>query len=273
MKMPLEFQYDNLVIGASLEALLFSFYNRFKTIYTRRLQPHHLDKIEDYGQGTDKLNIWNRHALQLGIAGYFPFENKIKHIRYKDSNTIKVITNDENSYTIKFNKLYIFDDHEILDLPPHKDSTSKEIRIVDYFETLNTRKHCLESIQNRTKFMNQIIFVPKNEKYNTNKVIVVSYLNKNKIDDVPDSLVKVKLESYLDSIGIKLASQYKKVNIEHTKRDIIELGVNIYDDFDNVEFAYSDPKIIYMMNLRRVKIDYMKYFRLKLKVTNDRDEW
>ena len=51
------------------------------------------------------------------------------------------------------------------------------------------------------------------------------------------------------------------------RRDIVDYGQNIYENFDNMEFLYHDAKFIYEINQGRMKIDYMKYMRLKLDLT------
>lgn len=248
---PLELTYDNLVIGSSLEAVLFAFYNKLKIIYTRNLQPSDVEQIDDFGLGTNKKNIWDKHVFQLAMAGYIPFENKIKNIRYVDANTVKLVSVGDLYYIIKFSNLYVFDDYEFLDIPTSYKSTSKDYRLIDNF-TYNVKKISRENFQRNNKFINQIMFHEKEK-----KLSVVSYTKKDKIDELPEHLVKIKTESFLD---------IKNLELEHVDRLVIDLGQNVYDDFDNVTFVYTDAKLMYDFHRRWVKIDYMKYLRLKMKL-------
>ncbi len=251
---------DRIVIGSSLEAVLCAFYNKLKLIYTRNLQPDVHDTIEDYGLGTSKHDAWNKHTFQLSLAGYTPFGDKIKHIRYVDKNTIKVITKEEGVYTVIFQELYVFDDHEFLDIPPHLSSDKDEVRILDWFKVVEGDISSHESIQNKNRFINQIIFY-KDKK----EVCVVSYVKTEELDSKQEHLVRVKTESILSNPG-------NDIILDHRDRQIFDLGKNIYEDFDNVTFSYADHKIMYDLRRVRAKIDYMKYLRIKLGIANDRDE-
>ncbi len=265
--MPLEIKYDKIVIGSSLEAFLFAFYGKHKILYTRQQIPDHLEKIEEYGLGTSKLDAWNKIAIQLSMGGYVPFENKIKHIRYVDANTLKVITHEETVCTIIFNKLYVFDDLNFLDLPPSLKTTSDKVKILDWFYAERGYLHDHDYIENKSDFMNQVVFF-KNGRHKDSghkDICVVSRCVQQDIDKYPEHLVRIKTENLMRKLGIETATKWKTyIKIIHMKRDIISYGQNIYENFDNVEFIYDDAKFIYQINQRRVKIDYMKYLRLKL---------
>lgn len=250
-----EIYFDKLVIGSSLEALLFSFYGKHKTIFARSLMPSFLEEIEDFGLGTSKYNIWNKIAFQLSLAGYFPFGNKIKHIVYQENNTVKVVSNEEKIYYIKYKQLYIFDDYNIYDLPPSLSTTSDEIRISDWFYVDKGDVQNYDLLKNDSKFINEVIFFknPQKRRVKRKDICVISYCKKSELEKYPEYLVKIKLEGSLD--GIKL---------NHIHRDIYEYGQNIYENFDGVQFVYDDAKFIFDINQRRHKIDYMKYLRLKL---------
>lgn len=240
--------YDKIVIGSSLEALLFAFYNKLKIIYTRNLQPNSIEIIEDFGLGNNKKNIWDKHAFQLLLAGYIPFENKVKHIRYISKNEILIITKEDKTYNVSFNNLYVFDDYNFLDLPISSESTSSEYRIVDRFK-YKSKKIDRENIQRQEKFINQIIFEDKKE------ILVVSFIKKIDLDKTPEHLIKIKTENILNEL---------KLNLDHDNRQIYDLGQNVYEDFDNVCFVYTDAKLMFDFHKRWVKIDYMKYLRLKM---------
>lgn len=259
--MPLEMNFDKIVIGSSLEALLCAFYNKFKILYTRTLMPDEYDLVEDYGLGPNRKAAWEKHMFQLSLAGYTPFVDKIKHIRYVNRDTIKVITKEEGVYTIKYNELYIFDDYNFLDLPVNAKKSNKNIRILDWFRLEKGKVDQEEPIFNRTKLLNQIIIDKKED----SDICVVSYAKDNKLSEFEEHVCRIKTENML-------SSDFNKIRLTHIKREIIPIDKELYDDFDNIIFSYTEEKYMYELRRIRAKIDYMKYLRIKLGIANDRDE-
>lgn len=258
-----------VVIGSSIEALLYSYYKKYKLIFTRQQCPTDFDKFEDFGLGPDASQIWTKHMFLLSLAGYIPFSGNIKHLRYVDANTLKAVTNDESVGIINFDKLYIFDDYNFLDLPLSLSTTTNRTRIVDWFYVEKGAIHEHNFIQNNTNFMNQVYFFKSSIKKTVKRkdVCVVSYCNKDNISKYPEHLVRIKTEKLMRDLGIQTATEHKtSIKIDHRQRDITELGKNIYENFDNVEFIYEDAKFIYEINNKRRKIDYMKYLSMKLGV-------
>ena len=75
----------------------------------------------------------------------------------------------------------------------------------------------------------------------------------------------LEVEIYESPVLVAFESRVKSsIKLNHIKRDIIEYGQNVYENFDNCEFIYDDCKTIYELNQGRHKIDYMKYLRLKM---------
>jgi len=279
-KMPLELKYDKIVIGSSLEAVLYAFYNRIKLIYTRILQPDENATIEDYGHGTKKYDIWNKYAFQLTLAGYVPFGDKVDHIRYVDENTIKITTREEGVYKVTFNKLYLFDDHNLQDIPGHCGTTSDEVRVLDWFHMHKGVKNKFDGYQQDTRLMNNVVFYKKPKSYNGLKkhICVISQIKRDELEKYKEHYIKIKTETLLPSLlsnksndGDEEIIKIPEIEIEHIDREVFELGQNIYEDFDNVVFVYTTPKILFDANFRRVKIDYMKYLRLRLGIADAKD--
>lgn len=264
-----EINLGKIVIGSSLEAVLYAFYKKYKLISTRQLEPTEFDNFEDFGLGADASDIWKKHMFLLSIAGYTPFSNKIKHIRYVDCNTIKIITTDESVAIIKYDKLYIFDDYNFLDLPLLPSKTTNKTRIVDWFYVERGSIHEHNFIKNKNNFMNQVYFFKNSVKKTAKRkdVCVVTLCNKKNINKYPEHLIRIKTEKLMRELGIETATQHKThIKIDHRQRDIVDLDKNIYENFDNVEFIYEDAKFIYELNKKYQKIDYMKYLSMKLGV-------
>lgn len=247
---PQEFNYDKIIIGSSLEAFLFSYFNKIKVMYTRNNQPDSFERIKEFGLGTNKRDIWNKYAFQLSLSGYIPFSDSIKHIQYISNNTLKVVTREDHVYTVSYKQLYVFDDYNFFDIPVSTSSTSVKYRVIDTF-SYNSKKLDKENIQSENDFLNQIIF------HNTKKITTVSFVEKDEIDNFQHHLIKIKLESLLN---------IRSLNLDHQIREIIDLGQNVYDDFENVIFVYTDAELIYLFHRKNAKIDYLKYLKLKMEL-------
>ncbi len=240
--------YDSVVVGASLEAVLYCYFNKLKLIYTRNLQPDYTEKIKDFGLGIVKKDIWDKYFFLLSLSGFNPFENKIKHIRYEIDNKISIVSKEDNLYKVSYNNLYIFDDYNFFDLPLSKFSTSSKYRIVDTFR-YKIKQLDIENLEREEDVLKQIFFEEKK------KIIVVSYIEKNNIENIPEHLIKIKTQSH---IGIK------NLELDHLERKIIDLGQNVYEDFEKIKFLYLDAELIYSFFKKKSKIDYLKYLNIKL---------
>jgi hypothetical protein len=260
MNKPLVLTYDHLIVGSSLEAFLFSFHTRKPLIYTRNQQPYSFEKIPDFGMGTDKLGLWKKLAYQMSIAGHIPFENKIKIIRLEDKDTLKIITEEDNVYLVKFGYLHIFDDHAFDGLPPHKGATTERQLYVDYFKIKTNWTYSREPLVRSESFIQEVHWeakFPRHHEMHRKYLVVPSYAE-SAGEIKPEYLVKIKLAKLLEE------RSGGEVVLDHECREIVEMGQNIYDDFDNISFVYTDAEHIHRWHNPRFRMDYMKYFRLMM---------
>ena len=226
--------------------------------YEDSLSP--IEKINNFGMGSDKLGLWKNLALQLSIAGHNPFENKIKLIRYIDSETLKVVTEEDGVYEIKYKYLYIFDDHAFDGLPPHTGVTTTKQMYVDYLKIKNTWSWSREPLLREDSFINQVYWetkAPRVEDLHRKYLVVVSYADSEQ-GIQPEYLVKIKLAKILEERA------GREVILEHELREVTPLGQNVYDDFDHAAFVYADADHIYKWHDPRFRMDYMKYFRVMM---------
>lgn len=263
-KQPLTLSYDNLIVGSSLEAVFFAYQTSTPLISTRMQRPFFFEELnEDFGIGLNKLESWNKYIFILGLVGLTPLSDKIKHIRYLDANNIKAVTLDDTPVNIKFNRLFIFDDHAFYDLPTHTGITTKDSLVVDWMKVLAPIRHQVTFIDRENKFMNKIFFYDVGYQYSAGRkkdCLSVSYLTESQTesDKYADYVVRLKTEKVLkENISDKIV-------VEHLRRDIIKLGKNTYDNFDNVIFMDCEPKTAWQFGNKRSKINYQKYLNSKL---------
>ena len=252
-----ELVYDNLVIGSSLESVLFSYYTNSKIIWTRNRQPYRIEKIKDFGLGSSKIDIWSQHMFLLGLGGRIPFSDNLLGIRYIDRETISVITAEDSHYKIKFKKLWIFDDYNLYDIPIPTGTRVEKKYVYDIFHIRGVQNYDVNYKFNRdSDFIKNIEFF---KKWRAHLCIVESITED--LDKIPDYLVRVKLTEILKNDGFDIQVDSR---VEHIERQISDSSINVYKDFDNVHFFEGDLETIYGFREYKNKLTYLKYLKLKL---------
>jgi len=263
-KQPLKLSYDNLIIGSSLEAVFFAYQTSTPLISTRLQRPLFFEEFEEnFDVGLNKLEAWNKYIFILSLVGLVPFSDKIKHLRYLDEKNIKVVTFDDVSINITFNRLFVFDDNAFYDLPNDNGVTTNNTMVVDWMKVVAPIRHQMQFIDRDNKFMNRILFYDVGYQYSIGPkkdCLAVSYLTESQTenDKYADYVVRLKTESILKE---KISN---KISVEHLRRDIIKLGKNKYQNFDNVIFMDCEPKTAWQFGNKRAKINYQRYLISKL---------
>jgi hypothetical protein len=253
-KMPLVLSYDNLVIGSSLEALYFAHNLKIHVIWTQNQCPLIYEKCEDYGLGDSPHFIWEQLSFQLSIGGYMPFDDRIKTIYYLDKETLKAVTKQESIIYIKFKHLYVFDDKEFFDIPVESGRTTDKQTIYDIFYTRR-----ITGLYGDIYPENSLITTAYHYKEKRRN----NFLTKCESHIAPEPyMVRLKLIDALNKDP--LIKINKQMVVEHKQRILYDKSVGIREDFDNVTFIYNDIATMHAFSNKRSRIDYMKYFRMKL---------
>lgn len=101
---------DQLIIGGSLAALLYGYYNNIPVIYSHPKVPIFYE--EDKG-GNSKEYMWRQLAFQLSMAGLMPMGDKATGYRVEDKTSLKVFTDGAYYATFNFDELVVFDDQSL----------------------------------------------------------------------------------------------------------------------------------------------------------------
>jgi hypothetical protein len=265
---------DKLVVGSTLEALIYCFLNNLPMVCTH-LQPpfsfehfnvdddlsvfgvQNIEKIikTNLGKktvGLDKLWLWERLFFHLSVSGLCFLSDKAVSLRISN-NTIKASTANARMAKIYFNDLVIFDDMNVHGLGVYK-IEDKMFTVYDWFDVRSGMKHNYDQIEDTTSFVNHIIFYPSGRvagDHNFKDAIAVSYLTKEQLDDFEysDINARFKTRHLMKHHGIRGARngrnmldktkfKYYAVKIENSKRDIIAPR-NIYESIDNIVFNYD----------------------------------
>jgi len=267
-------EYDKVVIGSSLEALVYCYLNNIPFVCSQLSSPFRFeyfnwdDDLSIFGvknishsvksnlgettRGIDKLWLWERLFFYLSVAGLCPLSDKAISLRISD-NIIKATTPKARMAKIHFNELIVFDDTSVLGLgvPEIKD---KIYTVYDWFDVRSGMKHEYDRLEDNISFVNHILFYPSDRvagEHNFKDAVAVSYLRKESLDvfEYSDINARFKTLYMMKEAGIRGARngrdmknkakfKYYSVKIENIKRDIVE-PPKIYESCGDTTFNYD----------------------------------
>jgi len=277
------YEFDEIVIGSSLNALTYSYFNSKPIIFCELKKPQFFEffdfnfdlsklSVEQYEfklrsptltkmVGTSKLEVWERLSFILSLSGLTPVSNNAASIRiYSDDNIIKLFTKNSRMVKFKFDKIRIFDDTNVagLGLPIKQ---QKNYRVIDWVDVKSGMSHPFTYIQGNDTFVNEIFFYPSKRfdgSRNRKDAVSISYLNEEQINnfDYSDTYVKFKTLSMMKDAGIKGARngkdasnpdkyKYYALKIETSWREIQKIKMDSYKNTSNLFFDYRTEEEVY----------------------------
>jgi hypothetical protein len=247
----LDLQYDQLVIGADLSALLFAYKNRLPVVFYRKNPPYEYPREDGFEK---KTNLWDFCMFNLAINGLVPVSDKTQAIRIEDE-VVKVTTKNNLLVSIKYNKVWISDDYKVEGLPLIENKTSNENHVLDLF--FIDQKTVLAPTSNyEDNFIKQLIYRPC-PTYKKSKISLLAY---SKLTD--EELFQYEYnETYARLKTLSLIKR-KYSDISHQMRTIVPIGKNIYEETDKIKNLLLEPQEIIAMEQK--KIPYMDFLEEKL---------
>lgn len=270
----INFSFDKVVIGSSLEALTYSYLNNLPIVHTRTLKPHFLDRFnadqdlssfniqntqtvlkcnkENIIVGINKIFLWEKLYFILSLSGKIPLESKCVSLRL-EGDILKAATSKARLAKIKFNELIVFDDNSFTGLGSY-DLRQKKYEVYDWFSVRSGMKHEYDILCGDDEFVNKIYFhqsdrVDGNHPFKD--AISYSILTKDQLEDFEYSDINARFKTVymMKQSGIKGTRngrdslnkekyKYYAIKIENLKRQIIEPR-NVYDNKDNITFIYD----------------------------------
>jgi hypothetical protein len=258
------FKYEKIVIGGSLNAVLYAFmkdlpliindseppfpwehwglkyFDYFKFPFYREkfvVTPTELQIIGDY-----KRKIYNHLCFILSLGGKILFHKNIESIRIENDNAL-FISFDQNKVTkVSFKELIIFNSNKINGLIK-EEKEIKDFMVVDWFNVKHGSEHELDLIETENKFINKIYFYPSlrtDGNYRRDKtrkdLVSISYLNEKEIKliEYSELYAKLLIERIMKEHGIKgykrgfqrdgITPRFSSLLIEHTEREVKEIN-------------------------------------------------
>ena len=269
----INFNYEKIIIGSNLDALLYCFLNNLPFVYVNIDPPHRFDHFKPeqdlsfFGLenkshtlasptsnkviGSYKDILWEKLYFYLTLSGLNPVADKASSIKVGDKE-LKVFTHKARMAKINFEELIIFTDEGVSGLPTPTQLPEKKYKVYDWFDVRSGMKHHHDYIEDDTEFVSEILFYPT-DRVDGNQVykdaVSISYLTEKQLNsfDYSDINARFKTLKMMKGAGIRGArngrdmlnkSRYKyyAVRIENSIREIQSLGKTLYDSTDTLKF-------------------------------------
>lgn len=255
MERTLDLQYDEIVIGADLSALLYAYKKKIPIIFTRHKKPYYYDNEEGFENITE---LWNSVLFTLAYASLSPFSDKVHMIRIEDWNTLKVSTKQNFLVNIKFDKLVISDDYNVEGLPQISGKTTYNNSVMD-FMAISYRPDSFWPVRRFIKEDGPLCDIRVTKNYDpTGKrtlVLCKSILTDEQLKEEEFSERYMRLR-FIREMSPKITSAI------HIKREVSILGKNLYKFPSNIKMLTEKPEEI--MDLEEAKNVYFSMVESKL---------
>ena len=272
----IKFVYKQVIIGSSLNALLYSFLNNVPFVYVKLERPHrfeYFDPEQDlsfFGMeneertlispqckkliGSSKDILWEKLYFYLTLAGLNPIADKASSINKVPAGEkeLKVFTHKARMAKIKFEELIIFSDEGVSGLPTPITIPQKKYKVYDWFDVRSGMKHEYDFIEDESDFVKEILFYPT-ERVDGNQpfkdAVSISYLTEKQLKsyEYSDINARFKTLKMMKSAGIRGARngkdmldktryKYYALKIENTHRTQELLKTPLYPSSETVTF-------------------------------------
>ena len=249
-----QIRYENVVIGNSLSAALFSYCNQYPLIVNSFNPPTpfeflptdlaldslglHSFNIELDGAydkvkfGMPKIELWNKLVFLLSMSGLKPAAFKGGNVRVSDHN-IDVYSK-SRMYSFEYENAFLFSTDNISGV--NVSSEIKYYKVFDWISVKALSKNNIEYIKTGDDFVNEIFFYPseRNGAKSTDKDIVcVSTMTEDQLKsfDYSDTIVKMKVKHILKQHGFRgsrsgpklgspLEHNHRPIKLETSRRDV-----------------------------------------------------
>ena len=232
--MTVEFSFDKLIFGGSLESLLYSFVNELPIIISNPIVPFELEKMDydedfkflgyEHVRDIYKSEMWDRLSFILSMAGLIMMPNTIKNVRQEDSRLV-FATQGNTRTIVNYNKLISFDREN-----------EEFCHIYDWFDIKSGSKISLEKISDSDDFVKDIYFYRSRrpgQASDRRDLVSYSKVNKSEIYDYErsESYCRLKTIEMMKQSGLRGrpngynkngTAMYYSIKLEHTHRDVIK---------------------------------------------------
>ena len=283
------FEYDRVVVGSSLPALLYAYCNNLTIVFTKQRTPNHFEFInpdvdlskfhifndimtldmldgEQKQFGIPQLDLWKHLMCFLSLGGNVPMSDKAVALRLEGKNTLKAITDGSRFGRFQFNELIVFDDN-IEGIENDLIQSAKDrYKVIDWMEIKSGKNQKIDYFQTEDDLVSEIFLYPTDRVDGFNPknkdVAVISHLTKEQLADFEysDTYAKFKALKMFKDAGFRGKSNgYSKENpklmkyyafkLETTKREVLRVYRDIYQDSDAIKFNHQSVEELLKIKL------------------------
>ena len=254
------YNWDNIVIGGNVQSLLYAISENYPLIFVKSSPPFRFDLVSPdldltkLGFKRDKevslLEVWETLFFYAGLSGLCPLSSNAESIRVKNENLI-ITTKNQRVIKAKFNKLIVFEDTQIKNLPNVTKVEKKENKVIDWFNVRYGCRHTWDLLYGDNNFINRIYFYPTDRSDNKTlkDAVAVSLLTDEQLKDIDHSeyMARFKVEDMMKKAGIKGPINgykdgkpiYLNIKTEHADREIIVNQIRHYKPDSKYEFRHD----------------------------------
>ncbi len=227
---------QKVITGGSLESLLYSYMTETPIILTQPYVPFELEKADfcdiykflGYDTNTEltKIQIWDRLAFVLSMAGLVMMPNNVRNVR-QDGNKIIFSLKDNTRFIVAYERKISFDQHN-----------DEDVTVYDWFDINSGSKIEMDGISDTADtLVNKIIFYDSTRRGQGGKgrkdLVSVSQMKSKDILEYYNSEGNVRLKTIrmMKDHGLrgtpngynKLGKQlFYAIKLDHSHREIVK---------------------------------------------------
>jgi len=268
------YEYDKIVVGSSLRAMLYAYYNGLPMVFTKISQPTLIDYFEpeisltgigmeneierivstsgESSRGIQKLEAWKRLSLLLSLSGLMPLSDKAESIRVEE-NSLRIVLGMARMAVFEFNKLILFDDGNLTNIYP-KEEKNPKFRVLDWVDVRSGMSHPFDIIHTEDDFVEEIVFYKSLRVMGTKRLkdlVSVSYIDKDNLDnfEYSDTYARFKTLELMKEAGIKGTRngrdtknpekyKYYAIKLENDRREVFPDYLPVWEHTENIGGNY-----------------------------------
>lgn len=261
---PTVHKYDNIIIGSTLEALIYSYITNYPVFFAGSRCPKEFEYFEPalafhflkseiktiqtnestYEVGSSKLPLWENLIFCLSMAGLVPLADNASSIRFDSDGTIRIIYNNR-SITIEAKQIYLFDGLGVSGLGAEKPVGNYKVYDWLFFNSLYPNPY--DILKTEYDVVSELWFLePINAKRFKDGCIVSEFSTEKQMhENLTEYNIKFILKDLFKKYDIKgkangvhhidkVTQRYKQVQYTQIHREVSP-PIYLFEEIDNIK--------------------------------------
>lgn len=258
-------KYDNIIIGSTLEALIYSYTTNYPVFFAGSRCPKEFEYFEPamaifpfeelttktiqtndfiYEVGNSKLPLWENLIFCLSMAGLVPLADNASSIRFDSDGTIRLIYNNR-SITIEAKQVYLFDGLGVSGLGAEKPVGNYKVYDWLFFNSLYPNPY--DILKTEYDVASELWFLePTNAKRFKDGCIISEFPTEKKMhENLTEYNIKFILKDLFKKYDIKgkangvhhidkVTQRYKQVQYTQIHREVSP-PIYLFEEIDNIK--------------------------------------